>query len=211
MFYVLNIMLREVIVYHEEIQKGACLRKYGAGAFCMFRKEVLHMAGKLTAKQKCFVDEYLLDLNATQAAIRAGYSVRNADKIGPELLGNPRVSDAISEKMAERSRRTGISQDRVIQELARVAFVNPQNVIDTETGRIKPGASEDDLACIQSVKVKKTETARTKTVEREIKLADKMRALELLGKHLGMYTDKVDMNADLDLNITIDYGDTDGH
>ena len=165
------------------------------------------MAGKLTAKQQCFVDEYLLDLNATQAAIRAGYSVRNADKIGPELLGNSRVSDAIGEKMAERSRRTGISQDRVIQELARVAFVNAKNVINTKTGEILSGATEDDLACIQSVKVKKTETARSTTVEREVKLADKMRALELLGKHLGMYKDKMDLNADLDLNITIDYGD----
>lgn len=171
------------------------------------------MAGKLTDKQKRFVEEYLLDLNATQAAIRAGYSARNADKIGPELLGNTRVADAVSVKMAERSRRTGISQDRVVQELARIAFVNPQDVIDTETGRIKPGASEDDLACIQSIKVKKTETARSTTVEREVRLSDKMRALELLGKHLGMYKDKVDMNADLDLNITIDYGDggADGH
>ena len=165
------------------------------------------MAGKLTTKQKCFIEEYLLDLNATQAAIRAGYSARNADKISSELMGKTRVSEAIKEKMAERSRRTGINQDRVIQELARVAFVNPQNVIDTETGKIKPGASEDDLACIQSVKVKKTETARTTTIEREVKLADKMKALELLGKHLGMYTDKIDIDADMDLNITVDYGD----
>lgn len=165
------------------------------------------MAGKLTTKQKCFIEEYLLDLNATQAAIRAGYSARNADKISSELMGKTRVSEAIKEKMAERSRRTGISQDRVIQELARVAFVNPKNVINTETGEIKAGASEDDLACIQSVKVKKTETARTTTIEREVKLADKMKALELLGKHLGMYTDKIDLDADMNLNITVDYGD----
>lgn len=79
----------------------------------------------LTEKQKRFCDEYLIDLNATQAAIRAGYSVKNADKIGSELLGKTRVSETISRKIAERSKRTGINQDRVIQELARIAFVNP--------------------------------------------------------------------------------------
>ena len=193
------------IVYHVKKTK-ALIGIYPVGAFAM-QKEGVAMAGKLTTKQKCFIEEYLLDLNATQAAIRAGYSARNADKISSELMGKTRVSEAIKEKMAERSRRTGINQDRVIQELARVAFVNPQNVIDTETGKIKPEASEDDLACIQSVKVKKTETARTTTVEREVKLADKMKALELLGKHLGMYTDKIDLDADMDLNITVDYGD----
>ena len=200
------------ILYHVKIQRRL-LPITGQAFLYVYGKEVLHMAGKLTEKQKCFVDEYLLDLNATQAAIRAGYSAKNADKIGPELLGNTRVADAVSVKMAERSRRTGINQDRVVQELARVAFVNPKNVIDTKTGEIRSDATEDDLACIQSVKVKETKTARSTTVEREVKLADKMRALELLGKHLGMYKDKVDLNADLDLNITIDYGDgeSDGH
>ena len=73
----------------------------------------------LTPKQKLFVDEYLIDLNATQAAIRAGYSPSNADKIGSELLGKTRVSDAIKTAMAERSRRTGINQDRILTELPR--------------------------------------------------------------------------------------------
>ena len=67
----------------------------------------------MTEKQKRFTEEYLIDLNATQAAIRAGYSPKNADKIGHELLGKTRVSEAISKAMAERSKRTGINQDRV--------------------------------------------------------------------------------------------------
>lgn len=165
---------------------------------------------QLSDRQKRFVEEYLLDLNATQAAIRAGYKKSEyTDKNARKLLENTRISEAIDKEMAKRSVRTGINQDRVIQELARVAFVNPQDVIDTETGKIKPGASPDDLACIQSVKVKKTETARSTTIEREVKLNDKMKALELLGRHLGMFTDKIDLNADMDLNITIDYGDED--
>lgn len=73
---------------------------------------------KLTAKQQTFVEEYLIDLNATQAAIRAGYSAKNADKIGSELLGKTRVAEAVSMAMAERSRRTGINQDRIQQEIA---------------------------------------------------------------------------------------------
>lgn len=163
----------------------------------------------LTEKQKRFCDEYLIDLNATQAAIRAGYSVKNADKIGSELLGKTRVSETISRKIAERSKRTGINQDRVIQELARIAFVNPQNVIDSEDASVRQDATEDDLACIQSVKVKTMDGAKGKSVEREVRLNDKMKALELLGKHLGMFKDKLEVDADMDLNITIDYGEDD--
>lgn len=85
---------------------------------------------KLTAKQQRFVEEYLIDLNATQAAIRAGYSPKTANEQGARLLANASVQEAIAKAMAERSRRTGISQDRVIQELARIAFVNPKNIID---------------------------------------------------------------------------------
>ncbi len=73
--------------------------------------------GKLTPRQARFVDEYLIDLNATQAAIRAGYSAKNADKIGPELLGNTRVSAAIAEAQAKRSERITVSQDDVVKGL----------------------------------------------------------------------------------------------
>ena len=72
------------------------------------------MAKKLTKKQQLFVDEYLIDLNATQAAIRAGYSVESARDIGCENLTKPNIQQAIAEKMAERSKRTGVNQDRVV-------------------------------------------------------------------------------------------------
>lgn len=124
---------------------------------------------KLTAKQQTFVEEYLIDLNATQAAIRAGYSAKNADKIGSELLGKTRVAEAVSMAMAERSRRTGINQDRVLQELARIGFAKITDVVDPETAKIRPDASDDDLACIQSIKIKPNEFG----TEREVKLYDK--------------------------------------
>ncbi len=75
----------------------------------------------LTSKQACFVEEYLVDLNATQAAIRAGYSARNADKIGPELLGKTRVAEAVKAAQQARTERTEITQDEVIQGLKKEA------------------------------------------------------------------------------------------
>lgn len=154
---------------------------------------------KLTAKQKRFVDEYLIDLNATQAYIRAGY--KNYDSAGVEAaktLKNPKIEQSIAEAMAKRSKRTGINQDRVIEELAKIAFVNINNVVDTDDGSVLPNAADEDLACIESIKVKEFPTKDGGTgVEREIKIASKMKALELLGKHLGMWNDKLNLNLNL--------------
>ena len=83
------------------------------------------MDRSLTSKQQRFVEEYLIDLNATQACIRAGYSSRNADKIGSELLGKTGVSAAVERAKARRAARTEITQDRVLQELAAIGFADP--------------------------------------------------------------------------------------
>lgn len=160
------------------------------------------MPRKLSPKQARFVEEYLIDLNATQAAIRAGYSPNSARDIGNENLKKPNIYDEIARAMAERSRRTGVNQDRVVQELSRIAFINANDVIDPKDASIRPNAKEDDLACIQSVKVKKTDTEQVSTMEREIKLADKLKALELLGKHLGMWNDKAEVNVSVPVVIT---------
>ncbi len=144
---------------------------------------------KLTAKQQRFCDEYLIDLNATQAAIRAGYSAKTADQQGSRMLTNVKVQQEIAEKMAERSKRTGINQDRVLQEIAKLALVNIDDVVDLETGRVRKTATKEDLACIQSIKIKPTEFG----TEREIKFYDKKGSLELAGKHLGMFKDKAEV------------------
>lgn len=156
---------------------------------------------KLRDKQRRFVDEYLIDLNATQAAIRAGYSVKTANEQGSRLLANVSVQTAIAEKMADRSRRTGVNQDRVVLELAKIAFVKLTDIID-EKGKIKDTATEDDLACLEGYKYKYSDTDTGYSVEREVKLSSKMKALELLGKHLGMWNDKVDLNVALPIVIT---------
>lgn len=154
---------------------------------------------KLTAKQKKFVEEYLIDLNATQAAIRAGYSPDTAKEIGCENLTKPNIKAEIDKAIAERSRRTGINQDRVLRELAKIAFVNPGDVINFDEATVKSDAKEDDLAAIASVKIKNIPTEDGEITEREIKLCDKLKALDLLGKHLGIY----DKHEAKDRNLTI--------
>ena len=143
----------------------------------------------MTKKQKRFVEEYLIDLNATQASIRAGYSPETAGSIGNENLKKPEIKAAIDKAMAERSKRTGISQDRVLQELAKIGFAKITDVIDVETAKVKEDASEEDLACIQSVKIKPNEWG----TEREVKMYDKRAALVDIGKHLGMFKDRLEL------------------
>ena len=156
---------------------------------------------KLTEKQQRFVDEYLIDLNATQAAIRAGYSVKTANEQGARLLANVSVQQKIAQKMADRSKRTGVNQDRVVLELARIAFVKITDIIGSE-GEIKSTATDDDLACIESVKYKGSESETSSSVEREVKISSKLKALELLGKHLGMWNDELDVNVSIPVVIS---------
>lgn len=152
----------------------------------------------MTEKQKRFVDEYLIDLNATQAAIRAGYKVDNARQTASENLAKPYISKAIERALAERSRRTGVNQDRVVLELAKIALVKITDVVDDQ-GKIRESATDDDLACIESIKYKESKNGMGSSIEREVKISSKLKALELLGKHLGMWSDKLDVS----LNVPI--------
>lgn len=141
---------------------------------------------KLTEKQKRFVQEYLVDLNATAAARRAGYSEKTADRIGPELLGKTCVSDAIKKAMEKRSARTEITQDRVLEELAAVAFSRGTDYANVIAGCVvvNDTAQLTDAQKAAIISIKQTKEGV------EIKLADKHRALELLAKHLGLLSEK---------------------
>lgn len=167
----------------------------------------------LTEKQRRFIDEYLIDLNATQAAIRAGYSAKRASELGYQLLQKTTVSEAIAEAMAERSKRTGVSQDRVIREYARIGFAKITDFVEWDdfgSIRIKPSneLSEDDAAAIVEVSETETElpSGGVKRV-RKIRLHDKCPALEKLGKHLGMFTDKISISGDMGVKIVDDITD----
>lgn len=142
---------------------------------------------QINDKQQRFVDEYLVDLDATKAAIRAGYSAKTASQEGYKLVHKGLVAAAIARAMAERSRRTGIIADRVLRELALVAFCNPADVIDFDKVTVRPDATEDDRRCIARIKLKTMISANGDMIEREIKMCDKLKALDMLAKHLGMY------------------------
>jgi phage terminase small subunit len=158
----------------------------------------------LTKKQKVFCEEYLIDLNATQAAIRAGYSPASAYSIGNENLNKPEVRAYIDRALAERSKRTGVTAERVLHELAKVAFLNATDVVDIKNATLIEGASSDDTAAIASVKVKTIPLPDGVGVEREVRFADKLKALELLGKHLGMFTEQINITGDMGVQIVND-------
>lgn len=144
---------------------------------------------KLTPKQERFCEEYLIDLNATQAAIRAGYSANTANRIASELLSKLDIQNRIAELKAERSKRTEITQDRVVKELAAMAFAKATDYACVEDGIviIKPTSMLTPLQQVAIVGIKQTRAGI------EIKL-DKSRALEMLGRHLGMFNDKLELS-----------------
>ena len=156
---------------------------------------------KLTEKQQKFCDEYLLDLNATQAAIRAGYSSNTATEQGARLLTNVKVQNYIQERKKDRIERTEITQDMVLNELANIAFSNIADYVKvvekeavikgkkikykTVDATLTDNLSEEQKKALSMIKEGKNGL--------EIKMNDKVRALELLGKHLGMWTEKVEV------------------
>ena len=145
----------------------------------------------MTKKQQRFVEEYLIDLNATQAAIRAGYSPHTANEQAAQNLAKLNIRAAVDRAIAERSKRTGINQDRVLLELARVGFANAEDIINLDTGTVLTNATRDDTAAIQSMRAKTIPTEQGDISEYEIRLYDKLKALELLGRHLGLFNDKL--------------------
>ncbi len=155
----------------------------------------------MTPKRERFVEEYLVDLNATQAAIRAGYSAKTACSIGEEILRFPEVQARLTQRMQERAERTEITQDRVLKELGRLAFLDIRKAFDA-TGNLKPVHELDDetAAAIAGLEVSEI-TAGEVTIGnlKKIKLSDKKGALELIGRHLRMWNDKLDLNN----NITV--------
>lgn len=151
----------------------------------------------LTDKQRRFVEEYLVDLNATQAAIRAGYSERTAYRTGADNLRKPQIAAAIADAQAARSQRTQVEADQVVKELALLAFSDIGQVLDFAGDALhlrQPSAiPESARRCISGIKVRRyTEGRGEDALEVEVtefKLWSKTDALEKLGRHLGLFKD----------------------
>ncbi len=160
---------------------------------------------KLTDKQSCFIKEYLIDLNGTQAALRAGYSKNTAKQIATENLAKPIIRAAIQKEMDKRAVRTEITQDRVLQELATIGFLDIRRAFDDE-GNIIPikDMPEDVARAIGGLDYIEFGD-ELKGVTSKIKLIDKKGSLELMGRHLKMFTDKVEV--DTEMKVTIGHKD----
>lgn len=148
-------------------------------------------AGPLSPRQEQFIAEYLLDLNATQAAIRAGYSAKTAQEQGSRLLSNVIIAQRIAEKRQELADNTGLSVERVLQEAMRLAFFDIRKLTDDEGNPIPVHQLDaDTAAAIQGLELA-TERGPDKesgpTIVRKYKIADKNSAIERLFKHLGLF------------------------
>lgn len=176
---------------------------------------------KLTPKQKIFVDEYLIDLNATRA-YKAAYKSCKKDETaavnGNRMLRNAKVKDYIDKRIKDREKRTEITQDKVLDELAAIAFSNGakyakviekiayneegQPILDLETGEPMKYKTVD---LVLTDELTDEERKAISTIKRgkngiEVSTCDKVKALELLGKHLGMFKDKVEVTGDMKVN-----------
>jgi phage terminase small subunit len=163
----------------------------------------------LTPKQARFVEEYLVDLNGAQAAIRAGYSAKTAKEQAARLLTKVHVTEAISAAQQARSTRTEITQDRVLEELAKIGFSDIRRIFTDDGGLQNPSEMSDDMAAaVQSVEVvvRQVPGEDRREVEHvhKIKLNDKLGALTQIGRHLGMFTDNV--NAKVSGGVTVNIG-----
>lgn len=170
----------------------------------------------MTARQLMFCEEYLTDLNATQAAIRAGYSEKTAEQTASRLLTNVKVQEYIEKRKKDRIKRIEITQDAVLQEIAIVAFAvatDYAKVVEREAtvevdGKIVPLFDADG----NPVKYRTVEPVLTEELTEnqkralavikkgrdgfEIKPYDKMKALEMLGRHLGLWDKKPEADDD---------------
>lgn len=153
---------------------------------------------EITNRQRRFVEEYLVDLNAVQAAVRAGYSEKYAQKHGYLILRRPAVAEAVREAMRLRSERTQITQDMVIRELAAIGFAmvtDHTSVSEDGAVHIVPtqGLTEEQRRAIAGIKVGRYGVQVTNY--------DKVKALELLGKHLGMFGAKPELTEQEDNDL----------
>lgn len=171
---------------------------------------------KLTDKQARFVEEYLIDLNATQAAIRAGYSEETARQIGAENLTKPVIANAIAAAQKARSERTQITQDRVLQEYAKLGFADLRRAVTwrTNSDQVLMNQDGEEISCPANIieinpseeidddtAAALSEVSMSKDGTLKIKMHDKRGALDSMARHLGMFNDKLNMSGDLSVTI----------
>lgn len=159
---------------------------------------------KLTERQKRFCNEYLIDLNATQAAIRAGYSKKTAGVIATENLKKPNIIEFIRKRLDEKDKKLIADQDEIMMYLSSVMRREKTESVVVTLSKEKSTYVPDKNGVMRR-KTEKEESA--KIVEIPARLSDANKAAELLGRAYGIYSDRLDVDADVELNISVDYGE----
>jgi len=155
-----------------------------------------HAEGRLTQRQDRFVVEYLRDLNATKAAIRAGYSARNADKIGSRLVGESRIAAIIAARQARRAKRADLTAERTLEEIRRLMTSDIGNYLDEDGKPVNiRNLPEDWRAPIERLKFDENGNIR------EIKLWSKTQAIHLAAMHLRLLVELREKRTDLEERI----------
>lgn len=168
----------------------------------------MSQAQKLSARQAAFVAEYLVDLNATQAAIRAGYSAKTAQEQSSRLLSNVIVEAAIAKAQAKRAEKTGINAEWVLTRLASEVTADLADLYDTN-GAIKPIHDwpliwrQGLVAGIKHQEIKDSEGNATGDYVVEVKLSDRIKRIELIGKHVDVQAFKDQVSHSGVLNLTV--------
>lgn len=167
----------------------------------------------LNPKQKAFCEEYIIDLNAAQAAIRVGYSSNTAKEQASRLLTDVNVQEYIHKLQKERSKRTEVTADRVLLEIARLAFNDPRKAF-SDTGALLPVHEWPDevAAAISSIKVTEEfdgygEDRKQIGWTKEVKFWDKGKQIELAGRHLAMFTDNIKHSGNISLETFLEQVD----
>ena len=161
------------------------------------------MEKRLTDRQRRFVDEYIIDLNATQAAVRAGYSKKTARQCGAEILSKPYIREYINKRLDEIASTRIAKADEVLEALTRILRREEKESVVVTVKTRKSWYDEKGKKQIMDIE-------EPKIVDIPPKLNDVNRAAELLGKRWGLYTEKVDMSGSVKLEVHINYGeDTD--
>jgi phage terminase small subunit len=150
----------------------------------------------LSPRQLRFVEEYVIDLNGKQAAIRAGYSRPGAQQCGSRLLSMPKVKAAVAEAMAARSARTRVTADRVVQEYARMAFADIRQAVRWRIATPEGGKTAYEIELVDSADLDDEAAAAVAEVSQaaggalRVKMHDKKGALDSLARHLGLFAEK---------------------
>lgn len=159
--------------------------------------------GELTARQKKFVEEYQVDTNATAAAIRSGYSPTHADAVGSRLSRHPPVADALARLAADRAQKAEIDGIRVLREAALIALADIREAYDDQGRLLPPHLMPEQIArAIQAIETDEGPDGETRT--RRVRFCDKLKGIELLGKNLALWIDRVEHSGSVSITIQSD-------